>query len=162
MINEFNLILGGALGAAASGIAGLVISAWGMRRAQAIAAESRKQLAWEHHDSPALTRNLLVMEMAGDEIETTPTKIAVRARLTPTELRDALEDLTTAGLIEESAPELFRLTEIGRGVLANHKLELQESLLNRRARRAGRSHQSAEDLDLALANVVESLRTQQA
>lgn len=162
MISEFNLILGGAVGAAASGIAGLAISALGVRRARAAAAKTRERLAWEHRDAPELTRNLLVLEMVSDEIETTPTEVAIRARLTPTELRDALRDLSGAGFVEESAPGLFRLTEIGRGVLANHKLELQESLLSRRARRAHRPQQSPEELDIALANAVESLRAQQA
>lgn len=163
MLNEINLIAGGAIAGVASGALGLLISSHGMRRARSRTDHVREQLAWERHESPELTRNLLFLEMVGDEIESSPTDVAVRARLTPSELREARRDLTTAGLVDEPIPNLLRLTDAGRDVLAQHKLELQESLLNRRRHKGRRSPpQSPEDLDRAIDSVVDSLRTQHA
>jgi hypothetical protein len=162
MINEFNLIVGGAVGAAVSGVAGLLISAREMRRAQAGTSKVREQLAWERHDSPELTRNLLVLEMLRDEIESTPEGVAVRARLTPNELNDAVADLSVAGLIEQRSSDLLCITETGRNVLTSHKFELQESLLNRRRAQDARPQGSIEDLDLEIADALKSLRTQHA
>lgn len=163
MLSEINLIAGGALAGVASGALGLLISSYGVRRARSRTDQVREQLAWERHESPELTRNLLFLEMVGDEIESSPTDVAVRARLTPSELREAKRDLTAAGLVEEPTPNLLRLTDAGRHVLAQHKLELQESLLNRRRHKGRLSPpQSPEDLDRAIDSVVDSLRTQQA
>jgi DNA-binding MarR family transcriptional regulator len=163
MLNEVHLILGGAVAAAVSGVLGLVITGWEMRRARTGTEKVREQLAWERHDSPELTRNLLVLEMISDEIESTPVGVAVRARLTPNELNDAVADLLGAGLIEKPTSDLLRLTETGRDVLTSHKLELQESLLNRRrAMETRRPSQSLEDLDLAIADAVKSLRAKHA
>jgi hypothetical protein len=163
MVSEINVIVGGAVGAVVSGLAGLFISWRTMHRTQERMSDSREELAWERHQTDELSRNLLVLEMVGDKVESAPIDVAVRARLTPAEMRQATEDLTAAGLVDEPHPNLVRVTETGRKVLADHKLELEDSLINRHQRKdAQRSRQSPEDLDVAIDNAVKSLRAQHA
>lgn len=163
MVNEINVIIGGAAGALLSGLAGLAISAYGMRHPRRGVTDNRQELAWREHESEDLARNLLVLEMIADEIESRPMDVAVRARLTPAELRKAIRELTAAGLVDEPSSNLMRLTEDGRSVLAGHRLELEDSDLHRVQRRSMlRSKQSPEDLDLAIEDAVAHLRTQHA
>jgi hypothetical protein len=161
MINEINLIAAGVAAATVSGVAGLLITALAMRRTQL----ADENVAWEKHQSAELARSLLVLELAGDQIESPAVDIAVRARLTPAEMAQATEELTAAGLIEEPSPNLLRLTDGGRRVLMQHKfeLELEDSALHRhRGKGSQRQGQSPEDLDLAIEATVESLRAQHA
>lgn len=163
MINEIHVIIGGAVGAILSGVAGLLISALGMRRTQRRRLDAHEELAWEKHQSAELARNLLVLEMLGDEIESAPLDIAVRARLTPAEMREATDELAAAGLVDLPTPDLIRLSGVGRSILADHKLELEESTLHRSQRKtAPRQRQSLADLDMAIENAVKALRSQHA
>lgn len=163
MVNEINVIIGGAAGALLSGLAGLAISAYGVRHARRGVKDNRQELAWREHQSEDIARNLLVLEMIADEIESRPMDVAVRARLTPAELRKAARELTAAGLVDEPSPNLMRLTEDGRGVLNAHRLELEDSGLHRIQRRPIlRSKQSPEDLDIAIEDAVAHLSAQHA
>jgi hypothetical protein len=161
MVSEIDVIVGGAVGALASGLVGLAINWRDARRSRTRIVDSRKSLAWEGHHSDDLARNLLVLEMAGDKLESTPMDLAIRARLTPAELRKATTELSAAGLLEKPSSNSIRLTEDGRSVLSSHRLELEDSI-HHRARSTRRSEQGPEDLDRAIESAVASLRAQHA
>jgi DNA-binding MarR family transcriptional regulator len=163
VINELNVILGGATAGVLSGVAGLALSRRSLRRAHRLRIESHEALAWEQHRSAELATNLLVLEIIGDEIESSPVDVAVRARLTPTELRSAIASLEDADLIEHSSSERLRLTDVGRSVLDRHKLEFAGTLLQRTQQSSTSvSGQSSEELDLAISNAVQTLRARHA
>jgi hypothetical protein len=91
--------------------------------------------------------------------------IGVRARLTPAEMRRVTDELARANLIEEPSPDLIRLSENGRKVLMEHRLEreLGESAPRRhRAKRPKGTGQRSADLDLAIEDTVRSLRARHA
>jgi|GEM_PF-3244468 len=162
MLSELDVIVGGALAAFLSGLVGLMITSFEMRRRRSHAIEESAKQAWEHHSSE-LARNLLVLETVGDEIESTPIDVAVRARLTPSEMQQAAEELSTMGLIDQPSPNVIRLTSAGREVLATHRIEFEESLLNRTQRQNAPSPRpSPEELDVAIGQAVAVLRTQHA
>jgi len=161
MITEINVIAAGVVAATASGIAGLLITSFAMRRTRLV----HEQVARQRHRSAELARSLLVLEMASDQEESPAVDIAVRARLTPAEMRQATDELIGAELIEEPSPELLRLTDTGRQVLIEHRLELEleDSVLQRRADKGSERLQlSPEDLDSAIEATVKSLRAQHA
>jgi DNA-binding MarR family transcriptional regulator len=163
MVNELNVAVVGALSAALSGVAGQLISRHGMRRARQHRTNAHQELAWEQHQSPELARNLLVLEMVGDEIESTPVDVAVRARLTPAEVRKATDQLIAAGLLDTPSGGLVRLTDVGRSVLDEHRLEREDSVFHRNQRRHRvPTRRSLEDLDVDIENAVANLRAQHA
>jgi DNA-binding MarR family transcriptional regulator len=163
MLNEINVVLVGAAAGFLSGVAGLTLSRRGQRRISQLRSESHEELAWEQHHSAELATNLLVLEVVSDEIESSEVDVAVRARLSPTELRAATATLEDAELIERSPAERLRLTEVGRSVLNRHKLEFAETLLQRREQaQPAQPAQSSEDLDIAIENAVQTLRARHA
>ena len=159
MVNEINVILAGVAAAIVSGVAGLLITWFAMRRALL----SENDLAFAEHRSAELTRNLLVLEMARDQIESPAVDIAVRARLTPAEMSQASRELIDADLLEEPSPNLLRPTDAGRRVLGEHLLEreLEETVVRRQPRLSQRG-QSSQELDSAIEATVESLRARHA
>lgn len=161
MLNELNLIAGGAATAFLSGLAGLGISRLAVSRARRESESVMREMSWVHQ-STALARNLLVLETVGDEIESTPIDIAVRAKLTPAEMQEALRQLKASHLVDEPSGNLIRLTSTGRDVLAKHKLELEESVLSREHPNTSRRTREPEELDLAIEQAVAVLRAQHA
>jgi hypothetical protein len=88
--------------------------------------------------------------------------VAVRARLTPAEMQQATGELATAGLVDQPSPNLLRLTGAGREVLTSHKIELEESLMQRGTTNVKADGRDLKDLDNAIELAVAALRTQHA
>ncbi|HEX7058844.1 MAG TPA: hypothetical protein VF176_03250 [Solirubrobacterales bacterium] len=161
MLSEFNVLIGGAIGGLVSGVVALALNRRELRRAARLREEGHEELAWEQHQSPELATNLLVLEVVGDEIETSAVDVAVRARLTPTELRSAIDGLREAALIEFPNSNRIKLTEAGRSVLERHKLAFEE-VVAQRPRDERQVAQNSEDLDLAIQDAVQTLRARHA
>jgi DNA-binding MarR family transcriptional regulator len=167
-MNGIDLIIATISGALVSGVIALLSSILSSRRARK-SLETQRAMDWSSYQTEVLKKNLLVLETAGDAEEINFLDLAVRARLTPGEVRQAVEDLGRAGLLESVSDDTTRLTEAGRRFAAGHIFEIHDLLSEDRPTQlvidSGDSSPNPPrsiDLDIEIDEAAAALRAQHA